>query len=187
MAGARKKPAKKKMVRGPKQATMRQAPAGTREEYERRSKALAKRHGWTQTERSRWESLQRRTDREAHYLSQHDKKAARAESVARSKKVGLLSAGYLRESAARDKEVWRTGDSGRMPPYPYEKRALGQTISPTETVRRAALARQEKEGKAKRAAAKKKVTTAKKAAKKAAPKRSPTQKRAAPLKRRSYR
>ena len=162
MAGARKKPAKKKMVRGPKHATMRQAPAGTREEYSRRSKALAKRHGWTQTERKRWESRQRSVDYISRRMADHAEDADRYPTL-----------------AAKDKAVWR----GRSPGYGAQKVAVGKAISPTERTRREALARQERETDKKKATRAKKVASAKKAA----PKRSPTQKRAAPLKRRSYR
>ncbi len=210
MAGARKKPAKKKMVRGPKQATMRQAPEGTSEEYGRRSKALAKRHGWTKEERLRWERLQRATDRRARHLSEHAKATKRGK--AHGKAADAAEKDYLRRRkagernmdsyrahehhrweedselrrGARTRQTWR-GTGIFTSDHPDDPVATGKKINPTERVRRAALARQEKEGKAKRAAAKKKVTTAKKAAKKAAPKRSPAKKRASPLKGRSYR
>ena len=164
MAGARKKPAKKKMVRGPKQATMRQAPPGTRTEYRRRSAALAKRHGWTDAERKRWENRQWHVDYKARRLADHADDADRYPTL-----------------AAQDKAAWRGGARSYDP---YSRRAaVGEAINPTERTRREALARQKKE------AAKKKATRAKKvaSAKKAAPKRSPAKKRAAPLKRRSYR
>ena len=209
MAGARKKPAKKKMVRGPKQATMRQAPAGTSAEYRRRSAALAKKHGWNKAERDRWEVLQAVTDKRARHLSEH------AEATKRGKAHGraAVAAGkdYVRKRkagesynesyrahehhrteedrelrrGARNRGLWR-GTRTRSD-HPGDAVATGRKISPTERVRRQALARQQKEGNAKRAAAKKKVAAAKAAAKKAAPKRSPAKKRAAPLKRRSYR
>ena len=164
MAGARKKPAKKKMVRGPKQATMRQAPAGTREEYERRSKALAKRHGWTKEERKRWESRQESVDGRRRTMSEHAEHASR-----------------WPKGAAREKGLWR-GD-GHRAAFGAERGAVGKAISPTERTRREALARQEKEAAKKKAARAKKVASAKKAA----PKRSPAKKRASPLKGRSYR
>lgn len=165
MAGARKKPAKKKMVRGPKQATMRQGPPGTREEYRRRSKALAKRHGWTDAERKRWESRQWRVDYQARRLADHAEDADQYPSL-----------------SAQDKAAWRRGRARSYDPY-SRRAAVGEAIDPAERTRREALARQKKE------AAKKKATRAKKvaSAKKAAPKRSPAKKRAAPLKRRSYR
>ncbi len=165
MAGARKKPAKKKMVRGPKQATMRQAPAGTSEEYERRSKALAKRHGWTDAERKRWANRQWQVDHTARRLADHAEDADQYPTL-----------------SAQDKALWRRGGTRSYDPY-SRRAAVGEAISPTERTRREALARQKKE------AAKKKATRAKKvaSAKKAAPKRSPAKKRASPLKGRSYR
>lgn len=209
MAGARKKPAKKKMVRGPKQATMRQGPQGTREEYRRRSKALAKRHGWTQTERENWEMRERMNDARKRHLSEHAKATKRgkahgkAADAAEKDYVRRWKAGernidsyrVMKDNRAEEERELRRGADHReqwrgtkmWSDHPADAVATGRKISPTERVRRQALARQEKEGKAKRAAAKKKVTTAKKAAKKAAPKRSPAKKRASPLKGRSYR
>jgi hypothetical protein len=216
MAGARKKPAKKKMVRGPKHATMRQAPAGTREEYRRRSKALAKRHGWTQTERENWEMRERMNDARKRHLSEHAKATKRGK--AHGKAAVAAGQDYVRKRKAgesygesyaahkhhrieEDRELRRGAEhraqwrgTKTWSDHPADAAATGREITPTERIRRRALARQQEEGDAKRAAAKKKaatakkkVTTAKKAAKKAAPKRSPAKKRAAPLKRRSYR
>ena len=160
MAGARKKPAKKKMVRGPKRATMSER-KGTYSSGDTFHRATAD-NFFGERKGRQYRALGARSDTRAGRVE------TRSHDYARKH-------GWTEKERRRFTELQKDKDE-------HPGRWEGK-VSPKEQVMRASITRSHKSSAAKKAARAKKVASAKKAA----PKRSAAKKRAAPLKRRSYR